>query len=310
MGSNPVLLIGTRDGVVDLEGVGSLAGRRAGPFTTGSAGGDRVLGLVDGTSVVRRDGSDWREVARLAERGTCLAASDGTLFVGTVGAHVDVVDAETARLERSDAFESAPTRGEWHTPWGGPADTRSITVTADGTVLANVHVGGILRSTDDGASWKPTIDLHSDVHQVLAHPRVPGVALAAAAVGLCRSDDDGITWEVVDEGLHATYLRAVAIAGDTVLVSASTGPGGSRSAIYRRPLDAGADAPFERCRDGLPDWLAGNIDTFCLVGDPDGDLVAFGDHEGGVFVSTDRGRTWEAAGSGLGPVVALTLAKS
>ena len=309
MGSNPVLLIGTRDGVVDLEGAGSLAGHRAGPFTSGSTGDGPVLALVDGTSVVRRDGPDWREIARLPERATCLAASDGTVFVGTVGAHVDVVDARTARLERSDAFESAPTRGEWHTPWGGPADTRSVTVTADGTVLANVHVGGILRSTDGGASWEPTIDLHNDVHQVLAHPRERGVALAAAAVGLCRSDDDGITWELVDEGLHATYLRAVAIAGDTVLVSASTGPGGSRSAIYRRPLDAGPDTPFERCREGLPEWLAGNIDTFCLVGDPGGDLVAFGDHEGGVFVSTDRGRTWEAAGSGLGPVVALTLAK-
>lgn len=309
MGSNPVLLIGTRDGVVDLDGVGSLAGRRAGPFTTGSAGEGPVLALVDGTSVVRRDGPDWREIAQLPERATCLAASNGTVFVGTVGAHVDVVDARTARLERSDAFESAPTRGEWHTPWGGPADTRSVTVTADGTVLANVHVGGILRSTDGGASWEPTIDLHHDVHQVLAHPRMRGVALAAAAVGFCRSDDDGITWEVVDEGLHATYLRAVAIAGDTVLVSASTGPGGSQSAIYRRPLEAGPDTPFERCREGLPEWLTGNIDTFCLVGDPDGDVVAFGDHEGGVFVSTDRGRTWEAAGSGLGPVVALALAR-
>lgn len=305
MGSKPTLLIGTGDGVVDLDGSEALAGHRAGPFTSG----DDVMGLVDGKAVVARDPGGWHDVAFVGEGAECVATADGTVFVGRAGAHVDVVGPE-ARLERLPGFESAPTRADWYTPWGGPADTRSLTISADGTLLANVHVGGILRSTDAGATWHATIDLHHDVHQVLAHPTRRGLVLAATAVGLARSDDDGATWEVVDEGLHATYLRAVAIAGDTVLVSASTGPGGSRSAIYRRPLDPPSEAPFERCRRGLPESLAGNIDTFCLVGDPDGGLVAFGDHEGAVFVSWDAGGSWDAARSGLAPIVALTLADS
>ena len=49
-----------------------------------------------------------------------------------------------------------------------------LTSTADGAViLANVHVGGILRSLDGGDSWLPTMDVDNDVHEVLAHVRPP-----------------------------------------------------------------------------------------------------------------------------------------
>ncbi|MBV8950251.1 MAG: hypothetical protein JOZ99_05200, partial [Actinobacteria bacterium] len=161
-----------------------------------------------------------------------------------------------------------------------------------------------------GETWKPTIDLHCDVHQVLAHPTRSGLVFAAAAVGLCRSDDDGATWEVLDAGLHATYARGVAFAGDVVIVSVSTGPAGARSAIYRRAIEASPDRDFERSRAGLPEWLSGNIDTFCLAGDHAGAFTALGDREGAVFVSEDAGTSWDAAASGLAPVVALALAPS
>ena len=54
-------------------------------------------------------------------------------------------------------------------------------------------------------------------------------------------------WEFVTAGMHAHYSRAVAVSDDTVLVSASTGPRGRRSALYRKPLDGGTR--FERCHD-------------------------------------------------------------
>src|SRR5207249_11804592 len=118
-------------------------------------------------------------------------------------------------------FAQAPTRGAWYTPGGGPADVRSLSTGAGGAVYANVHVGGILRS-DDGDRWKATpLDIDSDVHQVLAHPTRPGLVFAAAAVGLVTSRDGGASWDVSDEGMHASYCRAVAIAGEVLLVSAS-----------------------------------------------------------------------------------------
>ena len=159
------------------------------------------------------------------------------------------------------SFDEAPTRDEWHTPWGGPPEVRSISVSPEGVVFVNVHVGGILRSRDACATWEPTIDLHVDVHQVLALGG--GRVLAACGDGgLASSRDDGDSWVFATEGPRATYCRAVAVAGSDVLVSASKGPRGNGSAIYRRPLDDD-EAPFEVVVDGLRD----NVDSGMLLAD-------------------------------------------
>ena len=70
--------------------------------------------------------------------------------------------------------------------------------------------------------------------------------MAAAAVGLCVSRDGGRHWEIVDDGLHATYACAVAFDGDDVLVSVSDGPFARRSAIYRGRRQIGRESQLER----------------------------------------------------------------
>jgi photosystem II stability/assembly factor-like uncharacterized protein len=64
-------------------------------------------------------------------------------------------------------------------------------------------------------------------------------------------------------------------------------------------------APFERCRDGLPDWFSANINTFCLGAD--GDLVVIGDHDGSVYASVDAGITWETVATGLPAIRCIAL---
>ena len=140
---------------------------------------------------------------------------------------------------RVESFERMPGRDGWYTPWGDPPDTRSIAEDAGGPLYVNVHVGGVARSTDGGASWSPTIDVDADVHQVVAHETCPGYVFAAAAEGLWVSADGGDSWATETEGLHARYCRAVALTDDAALVSASTGPGGRRAALYRLDLDGG-----------------------------------------------------------------------
>src|SRR5258708_15885210 len=121
---------------------------------------------------------------------------------------------------------------------GPPLGIRSITATQDGAVpLANVHVGGIPRSRDGGATWQPTINVDSDVHEVRAHPNRPGLVMAAAAIGLCTSRDGGMTWDVEQEGMHASYCSAVAFLGDDVLVCAAVDHFAEQAAIYRRRVD-------------------------------------------------------------------------
>lgn len=265
--------------------------------------GDRTWALVDGRSLWATDeGHPWKTIASVPGLpATCLATTPAGLLVGTEEAHLLTLADEGLRTVAG--FESVEGRATWYTPWGDPADVRSIAAD-DAATYVNVHVGGVIRSGDRGRTWAPTLDIEVDVHQVLADPLRPGLVLAAAAVGFGVSRDGGASWDFVTAGLHAHYLRAVTVAGETVLVSASTGPGGRRATLYRRPLDG--SAPFERPRGGLPQWFGDNIDTACLVAA--GATVIFGTSDGRVFSSLDAGATWSLAAKGLPEIHAVQLA--
>ena len=162
----------------------------------------------------------------------------------------------------------------------------------------NVHVGGILR-TDGSGTWTPTIDVDADVHQVTT---AEGIVLAACAGGLAVSTDRGVTWTYRTDGLDARYSRAVAVCGDAVLVSASTGPRGGNAAVYRAGLGGGT---FERCAAGLPSSFDDNIDTGCLAAN--GSLVVFGTDDGRVYRSLDSGAHWSLVTKGLSTITAITV---
>lgn len=296
------LLAGTDNGVwmVGREQRAALDGRRVGAL---AADGTALWAVVDDHAVQRRPaGGVWSEAAQVdALRLNCVLPFNGGALAGTS-------DARLVRVEHGGAvtlaaFDAAADRADWYTPWGGPPDVRSMAAGASGEIYANVHVGGILRSEDGGASWQQTIDIHADVHQVIADRDRPGLVLAATAKGLAISTDGGNSWSFQREGLHAGYCRAVAVAGDTLVLSASSGPSGSRAALYRRPVDGGG---FAKCGDGLPEWFPSNIDSGCLAAL--GDTVAFGTDDGRVFISEDAGSTWETATTGLPPVRALVFA--
>ena len=258
------------------------------------------LALVDGALL----GHGGLDLDLPGPSATCLLKEDGTFLVGTAEAHLLHVLGDGTDVAPVTAFDEAEDRDRWYTPWGGPPDTRSLSRSPDGSVYVNVHVGGILRSDagPDGR-WTPTIDIDSDVHQVLAHgDRV----LAATAYGLAVSGDRGETWSFETEGLHAAYSRAVAVAGDWLLLSTSTGPHGDRAAVYRCPLDAPSGARFERCRTGLPEWFEGNVDTRCLVAD--GEAAVLGTGDGSLYLTQDAGASWELVSADLPPVRALALA--
>ena len=206
--------------------------------------------------------------------------------MGTSEAHL----LDFPKLRRVNGFDAVDGRDSWFTPWGAPADVRSISTGPDGTVYVNVHVGGVVVSTD-GRAWRDTMDIGNDVHQVLAHPDRPGVALAAAAVGLGVTTDGGTTWEWHDEGLDGRYMRAVAVDGNRVLVSASRGSGGSRAAVYLWDLDERGS--FTKCDDGLPDWFDDNVDTMCVA--LSGTNAALAAPDGTVWRSGDAGDSWEQA---------------
>jgi len=298
------VLVGTDQGVVAVDDDGRVRAELEGATRALSADGPRGCWAALGRdSVARRDpdGSWTRWRLAVDVPITAVLPTDSGVLVGTADGRLwHGIDGDAVPLP---GFDRVAGRDDWHAVGSPTPYVRSLGATAgDAALLASVHVGGIPRSTDGGRSWYPTVDVEADVHQVRADPLDAGHATAAAAVGLLDSRDGGATWSAPSrDGLHATYLRAVAFTRDGLLVSAADGPRGQRAALYRRP---GGATRFERCEAGLPEWLPGIVDTGALdARDAD---VAAGTGES-LFVSEDGGESWRLLAAGLASVHGVTL---
>lgn len=263
-----------------------------------------ALAIVGGHALCRRSSAgEWTTIARSEFALSCCAVIGNAVFAGTDDAHIVRVDPDGSQ-QRLTGFDAVAGRDRWYAgtaivdgkPVGPPLGIRSMAATCDGAVLlANVHVGGIPRSTDDGLTWRPTIDIDADVHQVCAHPTRPGLVIAAAGAGLCISRDAGATWTIEQRGLHAPHCSAVAFGTNDMFVSASTDPFAAQGALYRRPIDG--DGPLQPVGGGLPRWLDGKADTGCIAAL--GSIVAAIDWSGHLYVSDDDGTSWSKRADGF-----------
>ena len=275
-------------------------------------GNGSALAILGGRSLCRRiAGGEWRTLATSESELSCCVAVGDAIYVGTDDAHILRVRAN-GTFEQLAGFDAVAGRDEWYAGSalingrlvGPPLGIRSITATCNAAaLLANVHVGGIPRSTDGGVTWQPTIDIDHDVHQVHAHPTRPDIVIAAAAMGLCVSKDGGATWTTEQEGLHAPYCSAVAFVGDDILVAASADHFAAQGAIYRRPIDA--DGALSPVGGGLPRWIEGIVDTDCIA--TQGSAVAVTDRAGNLYVSEDAGGTWLRAADRLPTPIGILI---
>ena len=267
-------------------------------------GGD-ALAIVGRRSVCRRSADgDWQTIARSELDLACCVAVGADIYVGVGDAAQVLRVGDDGSLERLVGFDHVPGRDRWYAGAaliegrlvGPPLGIRSMSATCDGqAIFANVHVGGIPRSIDGGATWQPTIDVDCDVHQVCAHPTRPQIVIAATGVGLGISRDGGINWIIEHEGLHARYCSAVAFVGDDILVAASADHFAPQGALYRRSVDRGG--PLLPVEGGLPRWLDGISDTGNIAAS--GSTVAVVDRAGKLYLSHDAGRTWSRHGDPL-----------
>ena len=263
-------------------------------------GHGRVLAIVGGHSLSRRSPEgEWTEIATSEFPLYCCVPIGDVVFVGTDDAHILRIDPDGTQ-QRLTGFDAVAGRDKWYAGaamvdgklMGPPLGIRSMAATSDGAVLlANVHVGGIPRSTDSGLTWRPTIDIDSDVHQVCAHPARPDIVIAAAAQGLCVSRDAGTTWIIERQGLHAHYCSAVAFGRSDIFVAASTDHFAAQGAVYRRPIDG--NGPLQPLGGGLPTWIDGIADTDCIA--TRDSTVAVIDQSGHLYVSHDDGASWSTA---------------
>jgi hypothetical protein len=295
----PSILIATwDDGLYRFDGENfhqELADQPVRSLVADGRGG--VLAIVGGHSVHRRASSgEWSAIARSEFALSCCVPIGNLIFVGTDDARILRVDPDGA-MQPLTGFDAVEGRDTWYAGtalvdgklMGPPLGIRSMAATCDAAVLlANVHVGGIPRSTDAGATWRPTIDIESDVHQVCAHPTRRGFVMAASAAGLCLSRDAGATWIIEQRGLHAPHCSGVAFGRNDIFVSASTDPFAAQGAVYRRPLDS--NGPLQPVGGGMPRWTNGRADTDCIA--TRDSTIAIIDGSGCLYVSHDDGAAW------------------
>jgi hypothetical protein len=292
-----MMLIGTDKNLIDLDRDATLVDNVA--VTAVATNEDASWALLDAQRVVRVGESDVADLAALprAEGQSLAPLPDGSVMVGLTGARL--VRVSEAGMTAVPSFDDVPGRDEWENPANPTPDTRTMAVDADGRIWVNVHVGGVWRSDDGGATWHGVVEPDADVHEITTGDS--GRVAVAAAVGFGWSDS-GTSWSWTTDGFHESSARAVALEGNTAFVSASTGPFTTQGGVYRADLGSA----FVRCEDGLPEWFPGNIDSGCLAAREH--RVAIGTREGTVHISDDGGRTWQSAADGLAPIRAVRLA--
>jgi hypothetical protein len=306
MAYQPTILVATwDDGLYVVSGDGrtqEMANRQVRGLAPDGRGG--AIAVVGQHSLRRRAASgEWVTVAESDYPLSCCVAVRDTIYVGTDDARMLRLR-DGGVLDPLEGFDRVAGRDTWFAGSaivdgqrvGPPLGIRSVAANANGSVLfANVHVGGIPRSVDGGRTWQPTIEIHSDVHEVRGHPSDPDLIAAASAVGLCVSRDAGATWTIERDGLHAPHCSGVAFSGDEIFVSASVDPFVAQGRVYRRPVRT--DGELVAVKDGMPEWTEGKVDTGCIA--TTGSMIAMADRGGNLYLSTEFGRAWSRVNSGL-----------
>ncbi|MCG9129365.1 hypothetical protein JT359_17390 [Candidatus Poribacteria bacterium] len=205
-----------------------------------------VTAMSDGTLLVLSDGEEKRIPTGIDDPiASLLVVSEDplTMLIGTdEGAYVYRLVGEEGPAERVTAFDELECRDEWYTPWGGPPAVRTLAKTKDGFCYADIHVGSIMRSNNEGKSWEPvTPDLNKDVHQVATCLADDNRVYANTQNGVYVSVDRGNSWKNRINGLPVRYGTAISVDPedpDLMIAAVQNGPRGGGAWLCRSE-DAG-----------------------------------------------------------------------
>ena len=117
----------TSEGLWEIDGdrVAAAAALAGMPITAVAEDGARNWVIVDGRTLWRQSERGWEEHGEVKGLpATCLAPTSAGLLIGTEQAHLLKLTGDT--LEPVAAFDATEGRDTWYTPWGDPADVRSI----------------------------------------------------------------------------------------------------------------------------------------------------------------------------------------
>lgn len=239
----------------------------------------------------------------------------GRSFVGTVAIlvigcsctfgqaqtlYMSVLNSRAHQWNRADnpiigLFASTDRGVTWeHRGWREYIRTFHSVAGADGT-LWSACGNGVLRSRDGGVSWKVTTGWEvTEVLRIAVDPQRPERVFAATAYGPIASCDGGDTWEFRRNGLIRRF------AGDICIDR-------TRGAHLLLASESGVFVSTDEGHHWQATSLQGK-DIRTIVQDPLVDSTFWaGTESDGIWSSTDGGRTWLPASTGLAHHTVYTI---
>jgi len=209
-----------------------------------------------------------------------------------------------------------------------------IAISPDYIFLASGN--GVLRSADGGKNWRMTTDWKiAEVLDIVLDPDDLHKLVIATAHGIHWSPDDGDTWHQNSNGLKSTFVQSI-VTGSGVRGSGSgerasiplwlagtekglfgasshdekwVAAGLSGLAVRRIAISASGVCAVATDGAGLwlrdsGDWkqaqgLASDASFYAAAVSDDGQSLATGGYQSGVYLSRDGGETWRHLTDGL-----------
>ena len=194
---------------------------------------DRVLAGCRGGGVFESEdgGTTWRDAGLPTTDVFSVAYSpaDGAAYAGCEPSALWARrNGDWEELSALRELPSAPTWSFPPRPWTSHVRWIAPSPHDAEVVLAGIELGGLMRTSDGGATWEDhRPGAQRDVHSLAWHPTEPGRAYEAAGGGSAWSRDDGESWEGADDGRDRHYTWALAVDPadpDCWFVSAAPGP--------------------------------------------------------------------------------------
>lgn len=188
---------------------------------------DRADQLLMGTlSTITRStdaGAHWKGVSR-----TGMSDDFYDIMQIAVGPQGEII-AGNAGITGGLVYASGDDGETWIELYHGTSDVRMVASAPTGTIFL-AYQGIFLRSANGGAEWTQPDPAGAGTITAMAFRGT--AAYAVGTSGVVRSDDDGVTWVSITEGLPAgTTIANIGIAADgTPLLATDSGVFRARSA--------------------------------------------------------------------------------
>ena len=236
-------------------------------------------------------------------------------------------------------FRSADGAAGWVAAGAGlPRGVRSLAITSNGTLFAIGDGSGVLRSTDDGASWQQVLPVLATA--IAADPSAASTLYAGTSTGrVYKTTDAGANWTSSAQGLPQNPILLLAVDPQTAstLYLGADGEGAYKSTdggtswtaksqniqgstlvslvidpLTPSTLYIASNLGLFRSTDGADSWTALGGPSEVYIGrlaiDPSVPSTLLGGSFDGIFRSFDSGASWAGINNGVPPAELLALA--